>query len=1367
MLFSRSVAASVAMLVLALTAPAQTNSAGEERRHAADLMSEGGKLLNQRTPDSFGSAISRFEQALTLWRNLSDEPKQVEALLGMASGYFFQHKNDKVISTLKQAQDVAHASGDHASEATVLASFAFFHDSVGDEAKALQDAGETAQMWHALGRKIDEALALTFEGRVFQKLNDLPRCIDAFERALVLFRAEGNAQQTGLALLNLAQIYNLVPEPQAREKAVGLFTQAVPLFQSAKDRFNEGMTWWGLGTSNDFLHRPDQARAAYSKALPIMTELKQSLAQGKILLSLGQDEEALKNLQQAEQDYEQALPLLTGPTQTLHRYLAEMHLGSTREALGKNAQALDAYQHAVSESRTAAELPDEASAHLRIGAMYLNALAWQPAIDADRAALNAFQKAGDARGQTSALIGMSAAYESLGQYKKSLDYARQALPALQGDDTRFEKATALLIIGDCYNALHESKKALDYLGQALALDGENPAGKAAVLASLGEVYGQMGDHQTALRQENDALAICRSLRNPSGEAKVLNDIGITYEYLGDKTKAESVFQEALASARERNDVPQQSAFLNNLGELARFFGDNREAQKLYEQSLALNRQVGDQYEQASILANLGLVYHALGEEPKAFDAINQALEIRRQLGDRNGEARTLGDLAGLYGETGEFQKALQTNTQALALVENSDDPEAEASLWNDLGSVYRALGANDLAQHYFVKALDIRERLQDEYDESIVLNNLGVLAQTIDDIPKALDYYGKSLDLAEKLGNKLGQARLLANQAALYSKRGDQQRALKNLDRSLQIAREIGDLDGQAFAVQTLGIVHDKLGDGQQALGEYQQALALWRQLNRIDGEEQTLYLKAKTERKRGDLNAAGRDVQEAIRLSESVRNRVGSEELRASFLATVGDYYELQIDVLMQLHHQHPAHGYDAQALQASERARARSLLDLLVESHADIRQGVDPQLLIRQRAIEHSLNAKAAERRKLSQSPEGQRDADKLEHEIEDLTAAYEGVQAQIRNASPAYAALTQPQPLSLQQIQQQVLDPNTLLLEYSLGQDRSYLWAVTRTSLKSYELPKRSDIEGQASEYNDLLVTNAQNPEALQQAASALSATLLGPVAAELKSNRLIIVADGVLQQRVPFSIVPEPAPPGAQHNDSDTGQPLLLRHEVFSEPSASAIAILRRQLASRKPPSKLLAVVADPVFGPPDDRLPQAATESAAPTPAPSRSLVIARGIGNSGPPGRYGRYYSATASYRRGSAADSHAHAAGTVSRFARLRCPKVRRCRSPARPLSHRAFRYARSPRLRASRTLRIGALALRPAGSANRRLSQVKRDLQSQTSCPTGRAQRLRIRAGQARARRGTRWIDARIYVRRRCKSGRQSLECQRCLDR
>ena len=73
-------------------------------------------------------------------------------------------------------------------------------------------------------------------------------------------------------------------------------------------------------------------------------------------------------------------------------------------------------------------------------------------------------------------------------------------------------------------------------------------------------------------------------------------------------------------------------------------------------------------------------------------------------------------------------------------------------------------------------------------------------------------------------------------------------------------------------------------------------------------------------------------------------------------------------------------------------------------------------------------------------------------LRKEIKLLLAQYHDLEAQIRISSPRYAALTQPSPLSLKEIQERVLDSDTLLLEYALGAERSYLWMVTSNSLKS---------------------------------------------------------------------------------------------------------------------------------------------------------------------------------------------------------------------------------------------------------------------------------------------------------------------------
>ena len=144
---------------------------------------------------------------------------------------------------------------------------------------------------------------------------------------------------------------------------------------------------------------------------------------------------------------------------------------------------------------------------------------------------------------------------------------------------------------------------------------------------------------------------------------------------------------------------------------------------------------------------------------------------------------------------------------------------------------------------------------------------------------------------------------------------------------------------------------------------------------------------------------------------------------------------------------------------------------------------------------------------------------------------------VTSEIKAKSPKYTALTQPQALEPKDIQTQVLDADTLLLEYSLGVDQSYLWAVTPTSIHGYELPKEAVIREAAHKVHDLLATMPQSRSAtkrsstrvnkgkdvqrqhLRDAIGKLSDLLLSPVSGQIKGKRLLIVADGALQY-LPF-------------------------------------------------------------------------------------------------------------------------------------------------------------------------------------------------------------------------------------------------------
>ncbi|HEX5732524.1 MAG TPA: CHAT domain-containing tetratricopeptide repeat protein [Blastocatellia bacterium] len=676
-----------------------------------------------------------------------------------------------------------------------------------------------------------------------------------------------------------------------------------------------------------------------------------------------------------------------------------------------------------------------------------------------------------------------------------------------------------------------------------------------------------------------------------GQAEKLRSQG-TAESL---RKAIPKYEEALPLFRSVSDRRGESATLHNTGYVYRLLGEMQKALDSYYQALPVRRSVGDRIGEASTLTNIGLIYDSLGEKQKALDYYNQALPISRSTGDRAGEATALNNMGGTYNILGEKQKALDYYNQALPIWLSIGDRRGEAITLNNIGRVYDSLGEKQKALDHYNRSLPIRRSIGDRRGEATALNNIGFIYRTLGEMQKALEYFDQALLISRSTGDRAGEATALNNMGGTYNILGEKQKALDYYNQTLPLIRSTGDRRGEAITLNNIGRVYNSQGETQKAHDFYTQSLSLSRAVRELNIEAESLYEIARIKLNQGDFLQARSNIEPALQNVESLRVKVASPELRASYFASIQDYYAFYIDLLMRMHLLEPKHGYDALALQASERARARTLLEMLTEGRADIRQGVDLALLDRERSLQRLLDAKAERQTRLLNGKHTEQQAAELKKEIEQLLTQFQEVQSQIRASSPRYAALTQPQPLSLNQIQRDVLDSDTLLLEYALGDEHSYLWAITADSISSFVLPKRDEVQKAAQRVYDLLTarnrreqgqTGAQREARVKQAeadydqaAAELSRMILGPVARQLGKKRLLVVADGALNY-VPFAALPSP---------QDRQRLLIADHEIISLPSASSMAMLRRELAGRKTAPKAAAVLADPVFDAGDARV----------------------------------------------------------------------------------------------------------------------------------------------------------------------------------
>ena len=692
----------------------------------------------------------------------------------------------------------------------------------------------------------------------------------------------------------------------------------------------------------------------------------------------------------------------------------------------------------------------------------------------------------------------------------------------------------------------------------------------------------------ALKILAESVEIWRSEGDRSRAASALKRLGATNTWLRQHEVAHLQFNEALELSRADGDVTAVAETLRLIGMVYASQAKNQDALKFFNEAEALQKNLPERWQLAMTYSVLATAYWRSGQQDKKDDYFAKALHGMHEAGDITNEAGVRTSWSFILLSEGNYQLALDNLLPSLELFRALRDPYGEAVGLNTLGAIYYNLGAQQKALEYFQKSFSLAEDRRDLEYGAHNLANQGITYHTNNDLNTALEKFEDALARIRKSNNPRGESIILGRIGRVYLERGDLPKALENLNNRLRLSTEQKDPAGQADARSNIGEVYLARGDHKRAFDELNLALKLRREVRDRHGEAGTLVALARVKRELGTLVEARNDVEKAIEIIETIRAKVVGVDLRISYLAAHQRYYELLIDLLMRLHEKEPNAGHDAAALQVTERARARALLESLAEARADICEGVSPELLQRERLLGRQLNAAEERRIRTMTGNPKKEDVEAADREVERLLEQLRLVQAQIRGASPRYAAVTQPQPLNLKQIQDH-LDSNTLLLSYSLGKERSFLFAVSKASFTTHVLPNREWIEAEATEIyrlvkDDVVETYKDKQGVLRKGDHAgmrkrrsLAQVLLGPVAGRLPGKKLLIIPDGKLQY-VPFAALPKPG----------TNRLLVDDHEIVMLPSVSVLDQLRRDLTARPSASKSLIVFADPVYSLNDER-----------------------------------------------------------------------------------------------------------------------------------------------------------------------------------
>jgi CHAT domain-containing protein len=711
--------------------------------------------------------------------------------------------------------------------------------------------------------------------------------------------------------------------------------------------------------------------------------------------------------------------------------------------------------------------------------------------------------------------------------------------------------------------------------------------------------------------------------NWDGASELAARAAVIYDKVGQpRWSANAVQLQAASIIEKANEVEKSPS--GGLAQEAKVLFD--EALSLFHKALAVQQQLGFEFDAAKIINNVGLTYYYMGEWDTAAVHFRQAAGLFNQAGEWEAELDPLANLAVIDFEQGRLVKAIESFHRTLDLLPEGQSLRYRADTLDNLAASQLALGQLDDALQTFSRALTLHEQLDDLKGEGRSLAGIGITYHSVGEQELALEYLATALTATRKANDGRAQVSVLNFIGNIKRQRGDFSGALEAhseaqllvtspMDKAVGQLNLSQDLIAAGRPREALEILitaertavagdHNKViagaslrtGDALLLTGEYgksfeayEKAAEAYRLMGLGAEQAQSIFGSAKAARKQGRIDLAIEKAETAIDSIEGLRSQLIAPELRAFFLASRQGYYAFLIDTLMEMHHnaEDSSDQYLYRAFSVSERSRARALIDLISEASITLAEGTgngpgsrQEQLYQRMAELRYQLN-------KLLESPgevnqDSTRDMTRIQQDLAAIENELNLLQIDSHRRNPAYAGLTNPQILNAGQIQGQ-LDSDTALLQFALGENRSYAWLVTRESITASQLPGRQVIEHSArAVYEQLRVPtfSMKDGAELSTGLARLSEQVLEPLG-QIQQRRVIIVADGILQY-LPFSILN-----GSGKNGEKSS--FIENHEIVYLPSMSVMAAQRQHRRVFTKPSREIAIFADPVFSDTDSRV----------------------------------------------------------------------------------------------------------------------------------------------------------------------------------
>ncbi|MDH4219239.1 MAG: CHAT domain-containing protein [Candidatus Aminicenantes bacterium] len=688
----------------------------------------------------------------------------------------------------------------------------------------------------------------------------------------------------------------------------------------------------------------------------------------------------------------------------------------------------------------------------------------------------------------------------------------------------------------------------------------------------GEIFLKEGDFQNAINEFKKGLSLAEEYDYQEGKISCCMRLGLLYWNTGELEESSQLYKRAILLAERFNFKSYEEECKKSL-DIFEFYSKGKEYRsssnykksiESFHKAIELARQIGSDAFEVKCLRQLSIAYWETDNFREFCELNNDALELAKKLNHKREEGQCLNNIGVSYRRVGNYSRSLSCYEKALRIMRELGILKSESAILNNIANIYKDVGQCSKSLSYLMHALEIDRELGNKIYIAMDLINIGetyrirsLLANDKNDLENALNKFYECLELIKKEHEKNAivsslEVKLLNNIGTVFLYLDNFSDALRFFEHGYEIATEILNHEAISMILNNMGTVYLYKKNHKKALSYYLKSINI---AVRIKGSHilwEAYFGLGKCYENIGQIDEAVDYYQKSIQEIDNVRSFILTDTFKVGFVRDKIHVYESLINLLFKQGNDSSSFDKNKKIFNIVEKAKARAFLEVLEKSTAEIQEELSTEL--------------RREKQKISnESKKGGGEYNQIKNDYVLFPSEIPTEELEARN-------VILPEPCHLEQVQKELLDQRTALIEYFLGERQSFVFIIEKNDYEIFPLPPRDEIRKSVKGYIKEISDPPRGKFRGNFAAERLYRQLLFPLEKNLNDSveHLIIVPDGLLYY-LPFeALIAESI------NKFSTSKFLIEKYKISYAPSSSSLLFLKKKKARTQPSKSILAI-----------------------------------------------------------------------------------------------------------------------------------------------------------------------------------------------